>query len=390
MISFTSFRKSLYFVARSFCFQLLFCMVVFTVVLEWARPVRLFTARGVILGDQDAIDKKFAQCIKNNPKVIILGSSLVQCASYFADHPTQYSDSANPQEVEEYTSSKYFDETCKSDLVKSSTFNFSLSGLLVSDYLTILQSTLQAGATPEEVYLFTAPRDFIDRLKVNGEGSHIHRYFSKRTIAQSYTPTDLALNLFDELYLARHRIDLFTILNLYACQLLHRSPDLFNGLDNRPKEKLIWLTNAPSAVKNVAPVDRFAATSADLDVYKKRYLPIDNDKYIAEMESFRKLVEVCNAKSIKLTVVVMPISRANLNLLPKPFLELFQNELNRAIAANHSAKLLVLLTDNSLGPAEYSDSVHLNAHGARHFWKLLSTKLGAENSRARVTKTTFH
>jgi hypothetical protein len=125
----------------------------------------------------------------------------------------------------------------------------------------------------------------------------------------------------------------------------------------------------PEAVM-AGPIDRATATAKYTDntlEYLQRYKHPDPHTYKTQIYFLKKIAEFCHKERIELILVNMPISQANLRLLPKGgYIQYLQTL--KEFAMLHNVAFSELNNFERYSQPDFHDSVHLNAFGGQKFF----------------------
>ncbi|HEY9784357.1 MAG TPA: hypothetical protein V6D17_03075 [Candidatus Obscuribacterales bacterium] len=269
------------------------------------------------------------------------------------------------------------------------TFSFALAGEFASD-AAMLAKIMPAFGHPSRIIYGIAPRDFMDNSLSCPASTEVFRLVSRldpeRGLALERRAYASQWDYWTKLFQAR----LENISSLYGrrleiayawknrCDALalsvlqffpDRSADLLTPRDRasipediRPGQKVIhpeWGT--PVFFDNRAQ-------------YICSYQPFRPRSYGTQLSYFKDLLQCCAENSIAVTVVNMPITKDNMELMQAGFYKLYLDDVSRA-ALNASAEFVDLNQSGLFEKADFKDTVHLNGYGAQKFVKLLAARL---------------
>ncbi|MBX9938124.1 MAG: hypothetical protein K2Y32_02665 [Candidatus Obscuribacterales bacterium] len=340
------------------------------------RPLFLVQIPGIVLTDQQATGAKFTDYINQlkTPEILILGSSLILHPAARVDNQI-WKLQLTKVDLNWYSQARYFDQLLQGRFnTPVNSYNLALAGLMVSEAKLLLEKSLESGRHPRVLLLFVAPREFIDHHSLYGKSSRVYQYFSQsgnlgavRLSGNFGQDSQTLLERFWTYY--RLRGDYNRVATALVCDYFGRAPSLA-----QTKKKYV-----PSGIRLLnfekpQPVVEGTCTAEvltkDLESYKARYLPIDEARLNLELNALKAIFDIAKEKDIKVAVINMPISIANLQILPPEFINRFENKLNSTCIEN-KVPLLDLLTDKRFSQADFVDSVHLNAAGGKKLFNLL-------------------
>jgi len=291
---------------------------------------------------------------KNGNLVLMLSSSLGQCAANMADYKCYGLPNPEDESFRAYAKFLYLDSLLNSGNQKKRwrTLNLSQRGNMASEDLLLLEAALAAGLRPKLVIYLTSPRDFVDRL---------HSDYGQSIIARSIKLR--CQNLWDFKQSARENLSFLAdqYLPVYAFRaqiaksLAARASAIIGQFWPRVEQLQPMLAPQFKAIKDIAGTADPIMSSE----YKKRYLPVNWRRWQQETDSLKEMKTLCRKTRIPLLVVAMPLSKENLHILPADFLLKHQE----ALVSNCSPDFLDLCSDNSFQSDDFLDPVHLRSSG---------------------------
>ncbi|MBK9281053.1 MAG: hypothetical protein IPM93_23060 [Candidatus Obscuribacter sp.] len=116
----------------------------------------------------------------------------------------------------------------------------------------------------------------------------------------------------------------------------------------------------------------------DMKVYKTRYQPLNEIRWHSQLQALERLLQNCRQRNIPVAMVNMPVTDANLSLIPSEMKGKWQAPI-RALAEKHGAALKDFDEAEVAGVSDtdFADSVHLKQGGARKFADRLFRWLGS-------------
>lgn len=318
--------------------------------------------------------------------VLLLGSSLSMYASSITDAKVFGEPALGSEAFSRYASFKYLDSKLEensgpdtSGLNSNSsgsavcnrrnfhTLNLSHPGCMISENLLLLQLALKAGIKPKMVFLWTAPRDFVDHLTNKFDQSKLAKVIIDRLSGRFWNFSRSATDNLESL--TRTNLPLFAerdaVVKYFSTATMQTLATILHRPPYKPKSATIggsfeFVKDSPGSPEMMAYCDAN---------YKLRYLPLNEERYKQESEALTKIVALCRAENIPLLIVSMPLSAGNRNILPHSFIEKHRDMLARtAIATTNNGAgkqvlLLDLLEDEDFKADDYVDTVHLRSTG---------------------------
>ncbi|CAN5674620.1 hypothetical protein BH10CYA1_BH10CYA1_55160 [soil metagenome] len=285
------------------------------------------------------------------PQVILLGSSLMQYPTWFADMGNTL-----PQEAYYHFRSKTIAEQC---VRAKEIFNLSVPLLGVSDAAKIVDSYLSGPRHPEVLVYGVGPRDFYDNLASAPSKS---QYFNFLIEGSDY--------LFNRDLYFKDFSDCATSLARRTFFVFQRRHELLAVGKNTIKEVLH--RNSAEQPANLFPMN----PQRNLDEYKLHYKGVSKKTLSAQFEFLNRMLGHCHQQGIKVVLVSMPLTRENKELLPGDLYLYFNESLKNIAAANHQKFLDA--NETQFNTDHFLDSVHLNAGGSRKFLNLIAPMIDSE------------
>jgi hypothetical protein len=314
---------------------------------QWRNEI-LETPTPSAIAKLDSVEATLRAQGSPKPYVLIMGSSLMMTPALFADRQVFNQPSGDINTAYQSYDRFYVLERAINEAQANNrpvqVFSLAAPALMISE-----DTLLRQRPKPALVVLALAPRDFIDR-----------------TVAppmQSPTAQLLIERLSPQLWNSKLTIEqnLEILGNRYCFVFRHRSK--LRGLLAKTINYLPDSTNQISVTLQDSRLEA-GKLSADLEYYKKRYLPIDEKRWQHESTSLREFKQICSRHKIPLILLAMPITRPNLTLLPKSFLDLYRCQLQALSKQASRVKFIDLTQDPAFQQQDFTDSVHLRAAGA--------------------------
>ncbi|HEY9793575.1 MAG TPA: hypothetical protein V6D22_24465 [Candidatus Obscuribacterales bacterium] len=366
---------------------LVFWLALFDVSLGLMKPLRHVDVQNYIFEDQDPMDDKARELLSpfSHYNVLLIGSSLL-AATAGVDF-TEEKQVKTSTEWNFYTKAHALDHRLSSNLhVNSESFNMGIAACMIQEDKLILQKALESGHQPAVLMLFLAPRDFIDNS--HKADAHVVKYFAQRQPfwtklswrASTQENFDRVITGLSSLY--RSRGHYMKVIELAACNAMHRAPNLFYAQQG---EKY-WREFSPPQI--IAPLSVFKhnrpkvlpredAAKKMSKYYEVAYWPINHKRYQEEMTALAQLLELAKQNHILPLVVNMPRGLANESMLPEEFRSQYMADLART-CANDQVKYVNFEGSQAFDATDFSDGVHLSPTGGAKFLDLLTSQLAED------------
>lgn len=360
------------------------CIVVCLDLFLWfVKPLSFFDSNFVFADADPLFDKVHSMCSPlTHYNSVVLGSSLAVCAVTVPDFVERGVNPMQQEELKRYTKAVALDRVLSESLhTKVESFNSSMYGLMMCENLALFKSALKTNPSIKYAVLMIAPRDFLDNYKMSEEKSYIVSYLKDNDLGM-FSPSrslqencTLALRQFWRLYDVRS--DYNKIAETVTCGWLHRAPSLFAAASS--KDGYNPALFSIKYVGNRSQTLEDAHVNTDLlggaQGYKERYLPINEAKYIGELNSLKRFVTLCSEKQIAPIIVNMPLEPSNYNILPPKFLEKYLRDCAETCAQSNTVYLDLLKSPVFRSPDDFHDNAHLSSRGAKKLYKLISDKI---------------
>lgn len=325
----------------------------------------------------------------SNPDVEILGSSLVLVPMVRIDDSyhhvrTRFDTWYNRNHTLEYTHADYFQHKLSEALHKPiDLVNLGIVASVMSDHYIILKKTIASGKRPRLVICGIAPRDFLDNYRGDVEKTPAYQALSDITcLGDLLADKPSLVNLFDFAlgkvwYYFGNRGDYRAFLIALASTTTGRPLDLFLAAQverERGMKKQVVTASDPDQDLNVGILqdtkpDYVAKpnTLEDLQDYKTQvYYPINKTLYAKQMGYLERMLKLAQDSNVPLLLVDMPLTQANLALLPADLLDDYHKRLTE-LTSKYGATLYRPLTRNDYPQTDFQDSCHMTAIGAKKF-----------------------
>ncbi|MEZ4489176.1 MAG: DUF1574 family protein [Cyanobacteriota/Melainabacteria group bacterium] len=333
---------------------------------------------------------------KNNPDILVMGSSLPMKAISACDHEYAHSvDNNTIEDVRRYTEARYLRDNLRSLLQEKGqdkrindleVYNLTIAGSMASDTKLLLSKALREHKRPRMVIYGVAPRTFMDNTVSKDEKTAVWQILSKwRNLGDfvdsrlsSAERRDLMIANFWNFY--RDRMDYQTFILGYACNKLDRSPTIYAAKQRAAAEAAGKDAAESTSASAATPVTKTANSTKsasaseqhqnpevlqkDLALYDVRYNPPDFKQFDAQKSHLKEILSICKNKGIKLLVVAMPITEQNRALLDRTLYQRYLEEIP-ALTLSQGGSFLNLDDGNTNSIADFEDSVHTNSRGGK-------------------------
>jgi hypothetical protein len=318
---------------------------------------------------------EFCRTASKQPDIALLGSSLVAVAS------VQAAAIAAEKPVDRLThrQSESFDRALHANLgMNASTVSLALGGAMASDAYLLTKYVLNSKQSPRAIIYGISVRDFQDNMMFGVETSEAFKLFHGADDLPDVwqlphvTPdTKLSLTLSSVSPLWENRDTLSKQLMVAA---LKPASDTFPFF---AKSKSAAGTPSIKIDGPLAPGESVSHPSADhmKEAYLMRYNPIAPDQIKTQFRYFNHLLELCNRYHVPILIVNMPITDANLAIMPPQLYQYYITETKRLCKQN-SVEFQDLNQRPLNQPSNFLETVHLNPQGSTAFFDALAKTVG--------------
>jgi hypothetical protein len=263
------------------------------------------------------------------------------------------------------------------------TFSLSAPGQMPSDAYISLKAMVATASRPDFVIYGLAPRDFVDSTLSAPGDTDAFRYLTRivniddvfqKVFRSPWGKLDWCLQRL--IYIYGYSLDFRMAITDGATRVINAAlPKPSGGKDFTWWNRRDLLPNYlpaeihPEAVM-AGPIDRATATAKYTDntlEYLQRYRKPDPHTYKTQIYFLKKIAEFCRKERIELVLVNMPISLANLGLLPKGGYTQYVQTL-KEFGMLHNVAFYDLNKIGRYNQPDFHDSVHLNAFGGQRFF----------------------
>ncbi len=362
-------------------------VVLFLVCIEGA--VRLFNALEFQASGTDrangCLEHKLLTLMNSasDPKVILTGSSLflypaLRCDQLRSNIRARYDAKFVAREVGNYSKASCleaaFNETAKSPLTVA---NLATGGELMSDQYLVLKHWIGSGKKPEYAICDLSPREFQDNWQRSIQSTTICKVLSDE------------FSLFDLFFANLAGGDLRSLLNFQS--VIYKDRAMYKEACFKKYCAMLELRLKPA----VKELDGPKKSSSEEDVekpiydanykgpydlkayYEKTYLPLDNTMYKKELYFLTAYLKLAKNSNTKVLLVLMPLPRENLEMLPVQFREKFEADVKR-IAQQYNVTLLQPANQEVYASSDFEDFAHLNAQGGQKLFAAIANSVSRE------------
>ncbi len=299
------------------------------------------------------------QSLKAKPDVILLGSSLVMFPFWAMDaaHNKQISDIFRYHKSEEMKKMLAL-AGCRQDTI----FSLAVFGQMASDAYLISSEFVKDGKTPKVLVYGIAPRDFHD----HSLASPMATFSFQKIVNLSNFPKYAGAFLpdFDKKadWLAMHLCYFYG----KRWRLQMETDKAINRIYSS-----IGITDPNATKGDTAAAGGFLMEGSTEDrwnnsvkEYVGRYKEIAEKDHALQMSFLKRTLSNMRERGVKVVLVNMPLTKRNLEILPKGWYQGYQKEI-KAVANMPGVKLVDLGDAKEFDDNDYWDTTHLNHVGGR-------------------------
>ena len=337
---------------------------------------------------------------KQQPDIGLLGSSLVAVAS------VQAAAIAEKKPVDRLThrSSEYFDQALYANLgMKANTACLALGGAMASDAYLLTKHVLNSTNSPRAIVYGISVRDFQDNMMFGVETSEAFKLFYQPEdlpdiwrLPRVTPDTKLALTfatfspLWDNRAVLSNQVmntalkpvnQAFLFLDQSAVTAPSEAGFAAGPCAALPAGATAVGARAAAPPMRIdgplAPGESIGHPSADhmKEAYLMRYNPLAPSQIRTQFAYFNRLLELCHKRHVPILVVNMPISAANVAIMPPQLYQYYLMETQKLCREN-SVEFQDLNKPPLNQASNFLESVHLNPHGSTIFFNALAKVVG--------------
>lgn len=311
------------------------------------------------------------------PDVVLLGSSLMMIPISFrdADYLNKNLDAVS------HDHSVYMQDMLKKQagLADLQCFNFALPGGMISDdymiFRALIHSQERTTQKPKLIVVGITLRDFLESHVSSASSTNTFRYFR-----HFFDIDDIASIAMPEFW---QRFDYWQGKFLY---MVGKRLDMQVAFDNEVKKVVAGVfgrapekeLDAPILTANVAHNLKTEAEPGDYPLvprekflyednsaeYKKRFSHPSAKLFKTQSEFLSKLLTQAKADNIKVLLVNMPLTPANMSLMPVGYYDRYLQTV-RAATEQYGCSYLNLNDGQTFNSADFRDTAHMNADGGK-------------------------
>jgi hypothetical protein len=252
--------------------------------------------------------------------------------------------------------------------------NLAIPRMMASDAYLIADRLFRGSSVPRTVIYGIAPRDFMDDRVSSAASTLIFERLIRLEdlfgLAALYLPRwedriDLAVNRLFPIYGKRQ-------------QHQERTARLIDGTAG-PSAKA---GAGKSEANLLLPENRQLAWQRSIEEYRKRYRRFNERQFEMQCQFLERLLRLGQLRNFRVVLVNMPLTGANLALMPEGKYDSYLTRMKEI--ANRNASTLIDLQESRFEDPDFYDTVHLNGVGGRKLLGRLATWLEAEREERRI------
>ena len=365
------------------CFLVALCFYALFLISTVAMPLL-----GFAVLEQHSLDPKNT-CLKvkrfitgkDNPNVLVFGSSLMSAASVFADgdlNGRRWPSAPRPRVIFFYNYTKC--EALQSDLArngwsdKTSFANMSYPGMMISEQFKMFQSIVNSGKTPKLAILSVAPRDFYS----NDVSMDVTQRPVYSLLSGAWSLAELRKKESVGVVLRRlgedAKDEIRTYREMWTDQILFVDSVIKDAVEAPACTMRRWMNGElVPRLLDVFDAEEIGNELRDLEYYKYRYQPANEKMFAQELGYLHQFMQLARAHNVRVAVVDMPITTQNKALIPAVMQSRYKLALEQACAQNGAE--LIRPESSNYSVADFIDSVHMNARGGKKLFESLGSSI---------------
>jgi hypothetical protein len=324
------------------------------------------------------------------PDVLVTSSSLMltpaaRCDEQFLGGATNYHPSHH-KEIFQYAKAQYLEQELSKALGHEvHVMNGAIAASTMSDQKLLFKTLLRSGVKPKVLFVCAAPRDFLDNFHPDPEKTQTYQLLGDlvdlgKVQAGTFSVKDsVELAIMRSSNFFRCRRDLRDFLDKQAVRLTHHPLRVNDTPTWDSKTIATENISAQAQYMKFKPVfEKPANHLADLPMWTKMYLPVDNKRMAAQMNSLDALLQTAREHDVPAVVVDMPLPKENLALLPAAVLERYEDGLAQSCTRWH-ADLWHPGRDREFTIDDFEDGGHMLGTGGKKLFDYMTTRLSSDN-----------
>ena len=254
-------------------------------------------------------------------------------------------------------------EVCKRIGHKVSIFSLGSPGEMASDFYVISKALFVPGKKPKLVIATIAPRDFIDSTMPFPAATDHYKFFSNYldlTNQNKFAYPDFFSRLGAEL----DRLPLKRLGKLSLTKHAEDTQTYWTAADSariEPGKAVVPPVGIPPQIDNSRE-------------YRQRFRTPQGPNYACEMHFFKQWLADMKKQGISVTVICMPTTKSNRQLLSEKFWLRFRADVSAACSAS-AADWMDLSDCKLFQPNDYLDTVHMNGCGAARLFPVIAERI---------------
>jgi len=377
------------------------CLLLFEVGVNQIQPLRYFNHTGLTTIRQNFLVSKLPEALSspNRADVLILGSSLilvpaVRCDDELHSTRTRYDRWYTRNHISSYVKADYLQDRLADIIGKELTVsNLSVAASMVSDQYLILKKYLASGKRPGALVVSIAPRDFLDNQRKEIEKTATYSILADFTCLGDLLESrpspqelgDFVLGTISSYY--KDRADYSCFFQSLASYVSgHPATNYAAARGERVTNvQLSLFGQGESLLDGGNPVyETVESVQTEIDHYKEMYLPINMQCFNRQTDYLDKLLSLAEKSDIPTLVIDMPLTEANLSILPETTKKEYQRMV-RSVTARHECQLIVADRSRQYFDSDFEDCAHMNAKGGKKLFDQIAVKLADPSYRLGVS-----
>lgn len=365
---------------------------------------------------------------KNNPDILLIGSSLMMSAPYYADFQQAKNDPSKKAALDaflarcekqrispfqSYHGADYFEEVMTRDGKRPSIFGLTCAACMATDAHLLLSRAL-AEKKPKRVIWSVAPRDFVDNVVPPPGQTPAYKIadnlqFLPNEISAFATIEQLSDKLLSCTWsVYGQRSNVSHLLTYITANALHRPTSLSAAVEKKNAALAPPVDTAsaapaqrapaasvlkPAALKPTAPalerapIDQLYPSPDVMEEpgwkmsflpqykdYYKRYNPLSLKRMKDEMTALRSAMKMAHEQNVELIVLNMPLPRRHMALMPGGLYKAYYEQI-RQICEEEHIRLIDMNQPDEYDNEDWVDSLHLGPTGGVKFIQKLAAQL---------------
>jgi len=322
-------------------------------------------------------------CSPDNPKIILVGSSLIQCPVYYSD--VEFEGELSPKDWRQehdarnnYVQSRHLARLLRQRFGREvSSWCFAVPGASIADDRLVFEKMLEFGKRPKLLIVCAGVRDFCWDGQRNRAGTPIGQRLSNLHPPARWCRDPMSLLVF-----VQELCPLTRFLTECSYQWSWDKYILKGKLNQIASRWLGSCGSKSSEMESSRRTNRKFKFDSIIDLYARIYAAQKEPGFLVQLRELTTLTELAASASIPVVVIAMPACYDHQQAIAKSLRDRYQRALI-SLARNEDVMVIDELSSQLYTDADFDDSLHLLGAGGHRLFNRIVAAL-AEDPRSRT------